>query len=334
MSTDGLRSGELVGRVAAGDGGALEDFAKRFGALAVGLTRKLCPDAQSRTASDLARRALQACVDELPLVGNAFREAERSLDAWVAVVCGRVLHEAWAASRLESAAVRAVELLPEALPSTDHFALRAYYHPSGWLSGDYYDAVGREDGSLVALIADVMGHGAPAALLVSAVKCAFRLGSDSPSSAQVLRDMNAALHGVIPSSCFVVASVLLLGPRHRACTFANAGMQGGAVVARSTLRVEPLELPGRPLGLFAEVEYRQVSRLLRAGDAVFLCTDGVRDLCSEAGAQFGEARLPALLAEAATSGTDLYPLLSGALEQFAPGEQWADDACFLLATAR
>lgn len=334
MREEPPESGALVNGAAEGQPLALAEFGNRFAGLALTLVQKLFPEAQGQTARALAQRALQACVDELPLVRGAFAESDQLFPAWVGVVCGRYLHEARAEQELGEAAKRLRELLPRELPSVQHFSLRAYYRPSWFVSGDFYDALLRHDGSLAVLIADVMGHGAPASQLVAAVKTAFHVSAETGGSAHILTRMNRILHGVLPASCFVVGSVLILGPREGQCTFANAGMEGATVLWRNERLVEPLILPGLPLAMLPDSRYGLTQIPLQSGDAIFLCTDGVRDLQNEAGEKFCAARLPELLHQAATSSEDPCAIVSQALERFAPAEAWGDDACFLVATAR
>jgi len=328
----GARDG-LLRSMAAGDPAALREFGDRFGGLAVALTRKMLPEAPSRTRQRLAQRALQACVDELPLVAGASLERGGSLDAWVAVVCGRALHEALARRQLDAAAQRAAELLPAELPKSRYFELKAYYRPAELLSGDYYDACLRADGSVLVLLADVMGHGAPAALLVAAVKCAFRSSAQADSAAQTLGAMNRALEGVLPPSCFVAASAMRLGARRGECEFANAGMGRAYVVSRRGGSLAPLDQPANLLGLFADARYEGVRLSLEPGDRLFLCTDGAADLQSPAGERFGHERLREVLRQAAPGGNDLCQAVSSALASFGGGAGWYDDVCLLTATA-
>ncbi len=335
MPVSGKRTSahELLRSVARGDPSALRAFGGRYGSLAVALTRRAFPDAPGAALRELAHRALQACVDELPRLGGALFRRDWSAEAWVGAVCGRVLHEAAAERQLEATGRRASGLLPEALPESRHFRLKAYYRPAAVLSGDYYDAVARADGSLVVLIADVMGHGAPAALLVPAVKLAFRTGARTGGAAAVLGAMNRALQNVFPPSCFAEAGVLRLGPGRGQCEFAGAGMGGAFVVSPAEDAPRCLGRPGHLLGLLDEASYEPVRLHLAAGDHVLVCTDGVRDLHNDAGEAFGQERLQRILRRAAREGGDLHGDLAGALAAFGGGAGWCDDVCFVTATA-
>jgi len=231
---------DLLKRMADNDKQAHQGFYLRFEPLALTLARRVLPTPGSSTlAREIARRGLEICVEQLPLVTEALAQSDQRLEAWVAIVCARFFHEI---RSQVSASARERELLPRRMPDSEYFELKAYYRPAEWLSGDYYDVLKHPDGSIRTLIADVMGHGAPAGLLVSAVKCAFRVSAGRRTSADILRGMNDALHGVIPDSCFVAASVLLLGPPEGDCKLANAGMEGATLVSRSARRVESMEI--------------------------------------------------------------------------------------------
>jgi sigma-B regulation protein RsbU (phosphoserine phosphatase) len=333
MSPEPTTAHELLRGLAAGDRAALEQFGSRFGPLAVELARRALPDVPGPVHRALARRALQTCLDELPRLGRDLFEPTGSVEAWVAAVCARVLHEASARNQIDAAGRRAAELLPADLPESRHFTLKAYYRAAALLGGDYYDARVRADGSMVVLVADVMGHGAPAAMLLAAVRLAFRSGARARSAAGVLGAMNRALEPVLPDPCFVEAGVLRLGPEPRECEFAGAGMSGAFVVSAARGRLRPLALPSHLLGLLPDARYEPVRLRLEGGDSIFLCTDGLRDLENDAGERFGRERLEDVLGTAARGGVDLHDHVSNALASFGGAGGWCDDVCFLTATA-
>ncbi len=58
-------------------------------------------------------------------------------------------------------------LLPQVLPTIPTLELAAYYRTSRWAGGDYYDFFPLPDGRWGILIADVSGHGTPAAVMMA-----------------------------------------------------------------------------------------------------------------------------------------------------------------------
>lgn len=85
-------------------------------------------------------------------------------------------------------------LLPENSPAIDGLSLDILYIPMGQLGGDFYTFLQHGDGSWLFLIADVEGHGLPAALDASSVKLAFHeAAGKNPEPAAVLAEMNRLL---------------------------------------------------------------------------------------------------------------------------------------------
>src|SRR6202042_2486992 len=87
-------------------------------------------------------------------------------------------------------------ILPPAYPQSAHFHVAARYVPMTAVAGDFYDFLVADQTQAGLLIADVSGHGIPAALIASMVKLAAtsqRMHSGEP--AKFLAGMNAALFG-------------------------------------------------------------------------------------------------------------------------------------------
>src|SRR5439155_11889868 len=58
-------------------------------------------------------------------------------------------------------------LLPKTIPEIPGLGLAAFYQTSQWAGGDYYDFFPLPDGRWGILIADVSGHGTPAAVMMA-----------------------------------------------------------------------------------------------------------------------------------------------------------------------
>src|SRR5258705_3190356 len=70
-------------------------------------------------------------------------------------------------TELDMAAQLQKLLIPEKLPTNDHFEVEAFYLPHTEIGGDYYDFLQTGDTEYVFCIADVMGKGMPAAMLMA-----------------------------------------------------------------------------------------------------------------------------------------------------------------------
>ena len=125
-----------------------------------------------------------------------------------------------------------LSILPSEFPSSGKFRVAARYVPMTSVAGDFYDFVLADDTRAGLLIADVSGHGVPAALIASMVKLAATsqrtLASDP---AALLSGMNAALHGNTQSQ-FVTAAYVYLDAQREELRYSAAGHPPNAPLAR------------------------------------------------------------------------------------------------------
>lgn len=173
------------------------------------------------------------------------------------------------------------------------------YVPASSVAGDFYDFLAK-DGALGVLIADVSGHGIPAALSASMVKVAVRAQAErADDPAEVLREMNSILCGNLQGQ-FVSAGYLFLNPERGSLSYAGAGHPPLLVWRAGTKRVESIEENGILLGIFPGSSYRARAGPLEHGDRCLLYTDGLLEAPSPSGEEFGTERLSEFLAENAS----------------------------------
>jgi serine phosphatase RsbU (regulator of sigma subunit) len=191
------------------------------------------------------------------------------------------------------------KLLPESTVSTGNLALASRYVPATSVAGDFYDFLVNDDG-LGVLIADVSGHGIPAALSASMVKVAVRAQTGRAGEpAEVLRGMNSILCGNLQGQ-FVSAGYLFLNPAQNTLIYAGAGHPPLLVYRSCGKRIESLEENGVPLGIFPGSSYNGKSAPLARGDRCLLYTDGLLEATSPSGEEFGTERLQDFLREQST----------------------------------
>ncbi len=191
-------------------------------------------------------------------------------------------------------------LLPEKSFSVAGLTAASRYVPASSVAGDFYDFL-QKDGGLGVLIADVSGHGVPAALSASMVKVAIRAQRDwADKPAQVLTGLNAILCGSLQGQ-FVTAGYLYLDPSRGALAYAGAGHPPLLVWRAGEARVESIEENGLMLGIFPEGAYKSKAATLDPGDRFVLYTDGITEAPSLSGEEFGMERFKNFLAEHAGS---------------------------------
>jgi len=186
-------------------------------------------------------------------------------------------------------------ILPRILPSTDRVRIAARYEPLAAVAGDFYDAVALDQGAVALLVADVSGHGVPAALIASMVKVAFAAAlSETIDPGGVLERMNKTLGGMFERS-YVTAACVFVEPDTRILKYALAGHPPPLIVNGNS-DVVRLDQRGLFLGMFPSATYKTETITLEAGSRVLMYTDGVTETADRHEELFGIDRLMAFVA--------------------------------------
>jgi serine phosphatase RsbU (regulator of sigma subunit) len=211
-------------------------------------------------------------------------------------------------------------ILPRRVPAISGLEIAARYLPMSAVAGDFYDFLEIDDKRVGVLIADVTGHGVPAALIASMLKVAF-VGqvTNAHDPARVLAGLNTALCGKFEDH-FVTAAYVYLDLQQNLLRYSGAGhppllrssnttgpeVSGAAVrsieasgaeargaeVSEVNARLsEQLEQNDLILGLFPEANYASLEITVNPGDRYFLYTDGVCEAKNAQQEEFGSARL-------------------------------------------
>jgi sigma-B regulation protein RsbU (phosphoserine phosphatase) len=221
-------------------------------------------------------------------------------------------------------------ILPRSMPSVAGLTVAARYRPMTAVAGDFYDFLEMGDRRLGVLIADVSGHGVPAALLASMVKVAVaaqKPQADRPAA--VLTGMNETLKGQLGGQ-YVTAAYLFLDCEAGVMRYSAAGHPPLLRWRPDEPRTRELEENGLPLGLMDVARYQQLEQPLQAGDRFLLYTDGLVDATNAAGEFFSVERVKvAVAASAALSTESLADLILEKTRAWADGTA-VDDLTLLL----
>lgn len=244
-------------------------------------------------------------------------------------------------------------LLPTTLPTLPGLDFAAHYQTSKNAGGDYYDFFNLEDGSVGMLIADVSGHGTPAAVLMAIMHAiAHVTPADRHDPARFVTSLNQELSrrytlSTGTGSMFVTAFYAVYDPRTRVLQHTSAGHnpprlrvgflgENGPVLSIDGAR-------GLPLGVLEDAEYERAEVRIDAGDALVLYTDGVTETFAPESAtkdaagrgsreMFGTDRLDAILARRHSSAQGLLENVLRELDTFSAGQPPADDRTMIVIT--
>ncbi len=187
-------------------------------------------------------------------------------------------------------------IMPQRTPVLPGLTICARYRPVAAVDGDFYDFLPVGRGAVGVLIADVSGHGVPAALIAAMVKVA--LAAQAPRAGDpsaVLKGVNDALYGLLTRD-YVTAGYLVVDMDASEIRYSGAG-HPQPMVWTAGAEVEELRTGGTILGQFADGHYDEVVRPLDARMRILLYTDGVLEAASPGGEFFGLDRLRTFVRE-------------------------------------
>ena len=184
-------------------------------------------------------------------------------------------------------------ILPREVPRVHGLDIAARHLPMTAVAGDFYDFLAMDDKRVGILVADVTGHGVPAALIASMLKSALAAQSaHAADPARVLSGLNQALCGKFEAH-FVTAGYLFIDTERQMARYAGAGhppLFYGSLDGEKGTAYREIEANGLLLGVSEEAEYAAVELAFRRGDRCVLYTDGVLESKNAAQEEFGAAR--------------------------------------------
>jgi sigma-B regulation protein RsbU (phosphoserine phosphatase) len=198
-------------------------------------------------------------------------------------------------NELEMARQIQLAILPRETPKISGLDIAARYLPMSSVAGDFYDFIIVDEQHVGILIADVSGHGLPAALIASMLQVALtaQLGHASEPG-RVLEGLNRALCGKFTNH-FVTAAYVFVDMEKKSISYAGAGHPPLLLWSASTRSTSEVLQNGLFLGHFPEETYSVLHLPVGAGDRAVLYTDGILEAGNPLGEMFGADRFKQLL---------------------------------------
>jgi len=206
--------------------------------------------------------------------------------------------EALLAIRNELQIARRIQtsILPEFMPQLSGLRVAAQYVPMSQVAGDFYDFLVVDDRRIGILIADVSGHGVPAALVASMVKVAIAAQAEhADDPAKVMSGLNSVLAGKLQGQ-FVTAAYLFLDLEASAGRYSAAGHPPMLHYRAADQSIDDVVENGLILGVMPLASYQTRALRLGSGDRFLLYTDGVLE-ADQRGEEFGEDRVKQVLSQ-------------------------------------
>jgi serine phosphatase RsbU (regulator of sigma subunit) len=168
--------------------------------------------------------------------------------------------------------------LPQILPKFPGLSIKTGYFPASLVGGDFYDLTVYGKQQICGLIADVTGHGVPAAIEAAMLKIAYmQTLAFANKPGKVLESINVSLAGNYKNQ-FLTASAIFIDLEQKVLRVANAGHPALYKFNENSKSIEVIRPKGKLIGYSKEGMYPEEVHSLIKGDKLLLFTDGIWDL--------------------------------------------------------
>jgi sigma-B regulation protein RsbU (phosphoserine phosphatase) len=193
--------------------------------------------------------------------------------------------------QLETAREVQLKLLPNSSPNLPGYDIAGICIPTDEIGGDYFDYIPISHNRLGLAVADVSGHGIPAALVMTAFRALLRtkaLGKSKPAT--IANTIDRLLPEFTGNKHFVTVLYAVLEASSGNLTYISCG-HPPPLLLHANGEVEKLNRHNPALGIFQNLHHHDEETKLAAGDILVLYTDGVTEVMNQQNESFGIQRL-------------------------------------------
>ena len=189
-----------------------------------------------------------------------------------------------------------VSLLPSKSPEITGVEIATFYKPATQAGGDYFDFFALPESEWGFIVADVSGHGTPAAVVMAITRAILHLSKELAPPHEVLARLNMDLSENLMREQFLTACYGVLDPATATFTLASAGHPPPLCFDPKSGSTKALEVEtGLPLGVDFGAAYEAYAVRLEPDSLLLFYTDGITEAQNADGEMFGQARLEAVL---------------------------------------
>ncbi len=231
--------------------------------------------------------------DEMGQLGISLQEMAVSLKDAVQVKeeLFAIQAEVEIASRIQQS------ILPVGGPDLKGLEFGARYIPMEGVAGDFYDFHVLSEHTVGVLVADVSGHGIPAAMISTMVKVTFsQQSSIGDDASNVLNEMNRLLSGKMEDQ-FLTAAYVYLDLKKKILITADAGHCPLLIWRRKTKEILRVKPKGMIIGFMPEINCPIEEMKIKDGDRIVMYTDGIIEAANPDGELYNEPRFMDLIRE-------------------------------------
>lgn len=197
------------------------------------------------------------------------------------------------AEQMRLAAVIQRRMIPRSAPCMQGLDVAAIYKPCYQIGGDLYNFLRVSERVLVTGIADVIGKGIPAAIMMSMFRGTLQAYADGGYGRHSMDEIIRRLNKVACSECrdgeFITLFVARIDVENNTLTYCSCGHEP-ALLIRGESIIE-LDAGGLVLGIMPDAEYTVSTVEFKQDDILLMYTDGLIDAMNFEGKTWGKDRL-------------------------------------------
>jgi sigma-B regulation protein RsbU (phosphoserine phosphatase) len=234
-------------------------------------------------------------------------------------------------TELETARQIQSSILPASVPELENLRIAAAYHPMTAVAGDFYQFVRGDNHHLGILVADVSGHGIPAALISSMIKVAMQsVAGVAHDPAQVLGGLNRILCGELRGQ-LTSAAYLWIDAEAHSVRYSAAGHPPLLCWRDASGELLRVESNGLLFGVSADCQYPVRTLAVERGDRFLMSTDGLTEPENARGEAFGDRQLERVVGDnRSQTASELTAQLLSELRKWQPASTSQQDDITLI----
>ena len=222
-------------------------------------------------------------------------------------------------------------IIPKDFSTVTYPNVYGRYYPIEDIGGDYFDFYKLDEGLYGFLIADVTGHGIPAALIMSMSKMIFSIYAPLFNSTdELLNKVNIEMGKMLLAHQYITCFYLIYNDRTKEIFYTNAGHPRALFFRKKSSKVLGLDTRGLFIGISKNNLYEMKSLKVLPGDRLLLYTDGITELTDKDSEEFGEKRLANfMLKKKGNKGDSFCSALIDEIKSFGHIKNRRDDIAFI-----
>lgn len=222
-------------------------------------------------------------------------------------------------------------IIPKDFSHIKYPIISGFYLPIEDIGGDFFDCYVLSNNNIGFLIADVTGHGIPAALIMTMSKMLFSIYAPNYNSTKsLLSIVNSNIRSMLLDTQYITTFYVIYDQKSNKIRFTNAGHTWALYYRSCKNSVIALDTNGFFIGISDSTVFEEKEISVEKGDRLLLYTDGVTEIKNDTHDHFGEKRLAQFMIKNHNcSGNEFCTSLIRELDKFSPIKKRTDDIAYL-----